>query len=167
MFTTNSLKFKIKRILSLLIIVPTCAISTNNNILNNESGEAEAPPRITNELTKALALTPNIENGEKIYPLCAACHMKTGWGKKDGSFPDIAGQHPNVLIKQLEDIAHKHRDNPTMYPFTDPDEIGGLQGIRDVTAYIAALPPTPEPGVGSGEALELGEKLYKEHCVSW
>jgi len=120
---------------------------------------------ISDEITPSLELKPNIENGKKLYRLCANCHMDNGWGKKDGSFPVIAGQHRNVLIKQLADIRSRNRENPTMYPFTDPGSIGGLQGISDVTAYIAAMEKDPNPGVGSGKNLALGESIYKQRCL--
>ena len=35
----------------------------------------------------------------------------------DGTFPQLAGQHTTVLIKQMADIRAGERDNPTMYPF--------------------------------------------------
>lgn len=117
------------------------------------------------EITESLKLTPNIANGKKIYPLCASCHMKTGWGKKDGSFPVIAGQHRNVLIKQLADIRAKDRVNPTMYPFTDPKSLGGPQAIADVTAYIATLEGTSTPGTGDGKQLQTGMKIYQKRCM--
>lgn len=143
------------RILGLIILAltgftPLCAISTNTNIAN--------------EMTQAMELTPDIENGRKIYRLCANCHMKNGWGKEDGSFPVIAGQHRNVLIKQLADINSKNRVNPTMYPFTDPGAVGGIQGISDVTAYIATMAHDPEPGTGDGVNLETGKAIYAKHC---
>lgn len=116
------------------------------------------------EIIQALELTPNIDNGKKIYPLCASCHMKNGWGKVDGSFPVIAGQHRNVLIKQLSDIRDRNRENPTMYPFTDPAVIGGAQGISDVTAYIASMKKNPKSGSGSGNNLESGKSLYQKRC---
>lgn len=116
------------------------------------------------ELTKAIALSADIKHGQKIYRLCANCHMQNGWGKRDGSFPVIAGQHKNVLIKQLEDIRSKNRNNPTMYPFTEPGSIGGLQGIADVTAYIASLPVDPNPGTGSGKNSASGKRIYQQHC---
>ena len=116
------------------------------------------------DLSQAMALTPDIERGKNIYRLCASCHLKNGWGKPDGSFPVIAGQHRKVLIKQLEDIRTKNRDNPTMYPFTEPGSIGGLQGIADVTAYIATLPVDPSPGTGKGESLQHGKQLYRQLC---
>ena len=138
-------------ILALTGFIPLCAISTNANI--------------EKEITQALELTPDIENGEKIYPLCASCHLKNGWGKEDGSFPVIAGQHRKVLIKQLADIRSKNRDNPTMYPFTDPGSIGGIQGISDVTAYIATMEKDPVPGVGDGKNLDIGKSIYQKRCV--
>jgi cytochrome c553 len=155
-------------ILSLTLFWPTCAISINSNIDSPESKPVETTENkseITNDITKALVLKPDLDNGKKIYVMCGQCHMDTGWGKKDGSFPVIAGQHRNVLIKQLEDIQKKNRDNPTMFPFSNPAEIGGLQGVSDVTAYIATLEGNPDPGVGSGKNLERGEKLYQQRCA--
>lgn len=140
-----------KRVISGLILilfglVSPCAISSSD------------------EINQALELKFSVENGRKIYPLCAACHMDDGMGKKNGSFPVIAGQHRKVLIKQLADIRARNRHNPTMYPFSDPASIGGAQSIADVTAYIASLPVASEPGKGDGKQLVMGEKIYLKHC---
>jgi cytochrome c553 len=134
-------------ILGLIGAMPLCAISNSD------------------EITQSLELEPDIDKGAKIYPLCASCHLDNGWGKKDGSFPVIAGQHRKVLIKQLADIRARNRQNPTMYPFSDPEAIGGAQAIADVTAYIASLPPNPTPGTGDGQRIEPGEKTYRKQCV--
>lgn len=117
------------------------------------------------EQDEALHLTPDHENGIEVYEVCSACHQLNGWGLTDGTFPQIAGQHFNVIIKQLADIRALNRDNPTMYPFALPSEIGGSQSITDVAEYISKLPMNPENGVGAGDDLELGEKLYKDNCV--
>jgi len=117
------------------------------------------------EQDEALGLEPDLENGLYVYEICSACHGVNGWGLVDGTFPQIAGQHPNVTIKQLADIRALNRDNPTMYPFALPSEIGGSQSIADVAAYMAALPMNPEPGYGEGDDLEHGAKLYAENCV--
>lgn len=117
------------------------------------------------EQEEALKLTPNKENGIEVYEVCSACHLPEGWGTEDGTFPQLAGQPRNVIIKQLADIRALNRDNPTMYPFALPREIGGPQSIADVAEYIAQLPMNPNPGVGPGTNLEHGAKLYKENCV--
>lgn len=117
------------------------------------------------EQDEALTLTPDLENGIEVYEVCAACHLYEGWGQTDGTFPQLAGQHKNVIIKQLADIRALNRDNPTMYPFALPESIGGAQSIADVAAYIAKLPMNPEPGLGDGTDLEHGAQLYKDNCV--
>lgn len=117
------------------------------------------------EQDEALNLTPDLKNGRDVYEVCSACHQLNGWGLTDGTFPQISGQHPKVAIKQLADIRALNRDNPTMYPFALPQEIGGAQSIADVAAYIAQLPMNPENGVGPGDDLAHGEQLYKDNCV--
>ena len=117
------------------------------------------------EYEKAMGLTPNLENGKRVYLTCAVCHRPEGWGTQDGTYPQIAGQLSTVVVKQLADIRARNRDNPIMYPFAVPTILGDAQAIADVAAYISRLPMTPSNGVGLGRDLELGEKLYKENCV--
>ena len=117
------------------------------------------------EREAAMALTPDLDNGRKVYESCAVCHTPMGWGMQRGRYPQIAGQHPNVTIKQLTDIRSGNRSNPTMFPFAQTSVLGGPQNIADVAAYIAQLPMTPNNSTGPGRDLEMGEALYKEHCV--
>ena len=113
------------------------------------------------------------EDGVAVFEVCSACHLPEGWGTQDGTFPQLAGQHPTVIIKQLADIRAKNRDNPTMYPFALPKEIknaapevgGGAYAIAAVASYISNIPMNPANGVGPGTDLEHGAKLYKENCV--
>ena len=115
-------------------------------------------------LTEALALKPDAEAGAKIWKLCAACHREDGFGRQQGEFPSIAGQHQDFIVKQLLDVQSKKRINPTMYPFTDMQTLGGLQGIVNIAAFTAALPSNPEPVTGPGTHLALGETLYASKC---
>jgi len=117
------------------------------------------------EYDQAMQLTPDPENGKRVYLTCAVCHRPEGWGTQDGTYPQIAGQLRTVIIKQLADIRARNRDNPIMYPFAVPRIMGGVQEIADVAAYISQLPMTPDNGVGLGRDLAHGEKLYVENCV--
>ncbi len=121
------------------------------------------------ERDEALHLKPDLENGRDVYEVCAACHLPEGWGTKDGTFPQLAGQHRSVLIKQLADIREGNRDNPTMYPFALPESIGGAQSLADVTAYIQKLPMNPDNGKGPWEKgtpeYAKGKELYEKNCV--
>ena len=112
------------------------------------------------EALEALTLSGDIEEGEEIYTVCAACHQPTGWGDPLGVFPQLAGQHTNVLIKQIADIRAGNRDNPTMYPFAM--QIEGAQDIRDVCAYIQTLKMNPKPRTGPGGSSWVLSNLRKE-----
>ena len=121
------------------------------------------------EREEAMDLKPDLENGVDVYEVCSGCHLPEGWGDTSGTFPQLAGQHREVLIKQMADIREGNRDNPTMYPFALPRAIGGAQALADVVAYIEKLPMNPENGKGEWDKgtpeFAQGEKLYKDNCV--
>jgi cytochrome c553 len=117
------------------------------------------------ELRQVLSLKPDVANGLKIYRECAACHLPEGWGLSSGSVPQIAGQHRQVVIKQLADIRAGNRDNALMAPYASVESIGGAQAVADVSAYIDTLEISVANGKGAGDALELGERLYRENCA--
>ena len=131
----------------------TAGIESEGYVWNQEGGEK----------MEALDLTGDAENGEEAYEICSACHLPSGAGRPDGTFPQLAGQHTTVLIKQIADIRALLRDNPIMYPFAvtliDPQE------LADVSAYIQTLPIPTDNGRGSGTDLARGKKLYDDHCV--
>jgi cytochrome c553 len=118
------------------------------------------------ERIEAMQLTPDYQRGQAIYEVCAVCHMPEGWGTPNGAYPQIAGQHRSVVIKQLADIRAKNRDNPSMYPYTLEATIGGAQAIADVAYYIETLKMTHATGKGDSQQLVYGEKLYKKHCTN-
>jgi cytochrome c553 len=118
------------------------------------------------EKIEALHKKGDIKNGEEAYEVCGACHLPSGAGRPDGTFPQLAGQHATVLIKQMADIRSGLRDNPTMYPFaktlTDPQE------LADVAAYINSLCiPTDHgqyKGVDAAVQIATGKELYEKEC---
>jgi len=118
------------------------------------------------EKIEALKLKGDVKRGKEAYEVCGACHLPSGAGRPDGTFPQLAGQHATVLIKQIADIRGGLRDNPTMYPFavtlSDPQE------LADVAAYIQTLCIPSDHGKGSGDAalLAKGKDLYAKECVS-
>jgi cytochrome c553 len=125
---------------------------------------ADDPVRAAAELEEAIHLQPDLAKGREAYLLCAVCHQPEGWGTPDGEYPQIAGQHTSVIIKQLADIRARNRDNPTMFPFTLLDHLTPQQ-IADVSAYISRFPMNPENGVGPGDDLAHGKRLYETYCV--
>ncbi|MEF8724693.1 c-type cytochrome [Candidatus Accumulibacter phosphatis] len=118
------------------------------------------------EKMEALKLKGDKVRGEEGYEVCGACHLPSGAGRPDGTFPQLAGQHTTVLIKQMADIRAGLRDNPTMYPFAatliDPQE------LADVAVYIEALCIPIEHGKYEGPdaaaQLATGKTLYEKEC---
>ncbi len=110
-------------------------------------------------------LQANLDNGQRIYHNCSICHQPEGWGSKDGLFPQIAGQHLSVIIKQLEDIRSHKRNNKIMNRFSAEAELQGTQDILDVASYVANLPMTQAGGKGSGKRLKHGYETYQLHCL--
>lgn len=145
--------------LAVSLLLATVAVSGSAFAWNEAGGEKD----------EALTLTPDLENGRDVYEVCAACHLPEGWGTKDGTFPQLAGQHRGVLIKQMADIREGNRDNPTMYPFALPRAIGDAQALADVVAYIETLPMNPEAGKGpwgpDTPEFAKGKELYEINCV--
>ncbi len=117
------------------------------------------------EIDEALLKEPDLANGRRIYQICTECHKDSGWGSQDGEFPQIAGQHRSVLIKQIADIRYGNRDNPTMLPFAQRAFFESPQGFSDVAGYLSSLPVDPDPGTGPGKKLDYGAELYGKNCA--
>ena len=126
---------------------------------------AGAETALDRELSQAMALAPNIENGKDLYgKLCAECHGEDGWGSSGGEYPQLAGQHSSVIIKQLADIRAGNRDHPKMFPIVEQSQIGGAQAIADIAAYISTLLMDSFPAAGDGDNLAKAEALYIQSC---
>jgi cytochrome c553 len=115
------------------------------------------------EKTLALAKKGNAKRGAAAWDVCSTCHGANGAGRTDGTFPQLAGQHATVLIKQLADIRAGVRDNPIMLPFANT--LSDPQELADVAAYLHALKPAPDNGRGPGVEVDTGRRLYERDCA--
>lgn len=120
------------------------------------------------EKIEALHKNGDVTNGKEAYEVCGACHLPSGAGRPDGTFPQLAGQHSTVLIKQMADIRAGLRDNPTMYPFAvslvDPQE------LADAAAYISSLCIPLDHGKyeerDAAQQISQGKALYEKECLT-
>ncbi len=129
-----------------------------------------SPAGAVEPIRVVLEFVPDIDNGRLSFEICARCHLPEAWGNNDGTYPQLAGQHVNVLMKQLLDIRSGHRSNPSMQPFVQQRTIGGYQNLSDVVAYISTLPMNPghDKGPWSPQysAFAEGGEIYRQHCAS-
>ncbi len=116
------------------------------------------------DIENALHLKPDRENGREVYLQCVSCHTPQGWGRDDGSYPQIAGQLYSVIIKQMADIRARKRDTPTMLPFTMLENLS-VQDVADVAFYVSRLPMAPISLTGHGTDLVRGKQIYQDRCT--
>ncbi len=118
------------------------------------------------EIFEALQKKGDVRAGKEGYEICSACHLPSGAGHPDGTFPQLAGQHTTVLIKQMADIREGLRDNPTMYPFAK--ELVNAQELANVSAYIENLCIPVDHGIYEGsdaaKQIAMGKDLYEKQC---
>ncbi len=117
------------------------------------------------DMNRALAHKANARKGEAAYKVCKGCHKPDASGQADADYPQLAGQHASVIVKQMMDIRAGRRDNPRMYPFSG-DWIVSAEEIADIAAYLNQLPIPSSNGKGGGANLALGKTLYDKDCAS-
>ena len=115
-------------------------------------------------LRAALEREGDVGRGRDAYSSCEVCHLSNGAGRDDGTFPQLAGQHSTVIVKQLVDIREGRRVNPLMLPFAR--RLSGSQEVADVALYVSRLPRPENNGKGTGSDLALGSTLYWRDCAS-
>jgi cytochrome c553 len=112
----------------------------------------------------ALAHRADPANGEEVYAVCRGCHQADGSGRGDAIYPQLAGQHASVLIKQMIDVRAGRRDNPKMHPFV-ADWVVSSEEVADIAAYLSQLPIPPTNLKGEGTDLTRGQALYEKDCA--
>lgn len=103
------------------------------------------------------AFKPDLAKGSAIATqVCAACHLSDG-NRGAPANPILAGQHPDYLVKQLQEFKSGKRKNAIMAGFA-----GTLSedDMRHVAAFYASK--SAKPGAAKNkETLRLGEKIWR------
>ncbi len=117
------------------------------------------------ELVRLLKCTGDKERGQVAYEVCRGCHKNHAEGRPDAGYPQLAGQHVSVLIKQMADVRRGLRDNPRMHPFIEASSVP-LDEIPDMAAYLHSLPVPTSNRKGAGGDLARGRALYDKDCAA-
>lgn len=104
----------------------------------------------------AVAAKPDLAKGEASFAVCAACHAADGNSSIPVN-PKLAQQHPEYLVKQLQEFKSGKRANAIMSGFSamlsDDD-------MRNISYWLAAKPA--KPGFSKDkEMVALGERIYR------
>jgi cytochrome c553 len=117
------------------------------------------------ERARINSLTPDLIHGAQVFERCAACHASDGGGARDGSVPDIAGQHRTVLVKQLIDYRYARRWDPRMEVIAGKHSLTKSQDIADLTAFVASLSFKAGATHGDGQDVMQGAEVYGRLCA--
>ena len=106
---------------------------------------------------KPAAAKPDLVKGEAAYAaVCAACHGADG-NSAVPIQPKLAHQHPEYLVKQLEEFKSGKRKNAVMQGFAatlTPED------MRNISFWAASQ--KLKPGFAKDKALvSLGERIYR------
>jgi len=127
---------------------------------------ALAEGSVRSEYARVLKAKPDEVHGAQLFSQCVSCHGADGGGEADGSTPRIAGQHYRVIAKQIVDFHYGKRWDFRMEGMADRQYIKGAQDIADVAAYVSKLARHGNRGIGSGEFVVEGSRIFAQQCES-
>ena len=116
----------------------------------------EAKPAAPHAEPKAQPAKPDLAKGEASFVVCGACHGPDG-NSVISANPKLAQQHPQYLVKQLQEFKAGKRANPIMMGMA-----AGLSDddMKNIAFWVSTKAATP------GEAKEkdllaMGERIYR------
>jgi cytochrome c553 len=105
---------------------------------------------------KPPAFKPDLAKGQALAAVCMACHTADG-SRGAPANPILQGQHPEYLVKQLQEFKSGKRKNAIMMGFASSlsDE-----DMRNVAAFYASK--VAKPGAAKNkDTIRLGESIYR------
>eukprot|EP01030_Chromulinospumella_sphaerica_P020628 gene20628-20548_t len=105
----------------------------------------------------AAVAKPDLAKGEASYgAVCAACHGADG-NSGTPAYPKLAQQHPEYLVKQLQEFKSDKRNNAVMKGFASAlsDE-----DMKNIAYWVTSK--KAKPGFAKDkELVTLGERIYR------
>jgi cytochrome c553 len=136
------------KLLTSLMLAATLAVTAFTSNAQEAKPAAHAEP--------AKAAQPDLAKGEASFASCAACHGADG-NSAISVNPKLSQQHPEYLVKQLQEFKSGKRANPIMMgmaaALSDED-------MKNIAYWVSSKKATP--GVAAQkELVAMGEKIYR------
>jgi cytochrome c553 len=104
----------------------------------------------------AVAAKPDLAKGEASFAVCAACHAADGNSSIPVN-PKLSQQHPEYLVKQLQEFKSGKRANAIMTGFSAALSDDDMRNI----SYWLASKPIKTGFSKDKELVALGERIYR------
>lgn len=116
-----------------------------------------AAPQVEVKVEAVKAVKPDLAKGEASFTAaCAACHGADGNSGVPVN-PKLSQQHPEYLVKQLQEFKSGKRANAIMSGFASTLSDADMKNI----AYWVASKPSKPGFAKDKELVLLGEKIYR------
>ncbi len=100
---------------------------------------------------------PDLAQGEAKYStVCVACHAADG-NSTIAANPKLAQQHPEYLVKQLQEFKSGKRQSAVMQGFASMLSDGDM---RNISSWLASK-PAKEGFAKDKDLVALGERIYR------
>ena len=131
-----------------LLVAAVVAVSSFSAVANTPAPEGATPVK---------AAKPDLARGEASFgAVCAACHGADG-NSGTPAYPKLSQQHPEYLVKQLQEFKSDKRNNAVMKGFASAlsDE-----DMKNIAYWVASK--KAKPGFAKDKELTaLGERIYR------
>jgi cytochrome c553 len=114
----------------------------------------------------AAQAAPANSSGSRLYAPCVVCHQPNAWGSPDGAIPNLAGQQRRYLEKQLAVFRSGAREDTAMQVVAAHPTFSDQHNIVALASYLSGLVANPNPMIGSGEHLRVGQELFAHICAA-
>ena len=126
-----------------LLVAPLVSAHAN-------AAKPEAPAEVK-------VLKPDLAKGEASYgAVCAACHGADG-NSGTPAYPKLSQQHPEYLVKQLQEFKSDKRNNAIMKGFASALSDEDMKNI----AYWVTTKKAKPGFAKEKDLVSLGEKIYR------
>jgi len=99
---------------------------------------------------------PDLAKGEASFAVCASCHGADGNSTTPAN-PSLAQQHPEYLVKQLQEFKNGKRDNAIMKGFASALSDEDMRNI----AFWLASKKAKDGAAKDKKLVTLGERIYR------
>ena len=133
-------------------------------LVSAAADEASYRPDTQRDVEEVARLKANPVRGAELFSYCAPCHGTQANGLPEGWAPQITGQHPRYLTKELLDYRRSVRWDARMQPIAKGHALRGMQDIADVVSFLAAQAPMGDGTADNAPAGPEVKQFYRAQC---